>query len=178
MKRTLLTVAVIVASAGALAQGTVNFSNTPSQIGGTQGQIFGTDGATPLDGVNYWAQLYTGAPDSLVPQGAAVNFLSGAGAGYFNGGSVTVDNIAPGAEGVAEVRAWEAAGGNSWEAALAADAPVGQSGEFLQMTGGAGAPPSLPENMVNMTGFSLVPEPSSAALGILGAIALMLRRRK
>ena len=179
MKKTLLTAAVIVACAGALAQGTVNVSSTPSSIGSTQ-LVTDADGVTPLAGADYFAQMYMGPDaDSLAPQGKAVNFLSGGGAGFFRDtDTVVVDNVAAGAEGIAQVRAWEASGGASFEAALAAGALVGTSANFLQATGGAGAPPTLPANMVNFTAFSLVPEPSTAALGILGAIALMLRRRK
>jgi hypothetical protein len=55
------------------------------------------------------------------------------------------------------------------------------SASFTQVLGGGILPP---ENMVNFVGFSLValgncPEPSTVALGILGAVALVaLRKRK
>lgn len=179
MKKTLLTAAVTVACVGALAQGTVNFSSTPSAIGSTQ--LVTDPAGTPLAGADYFAQLYMG-PDaaSLAPQGRAANFLTGGGAGYFRDTEVVVvDNVAPGASGVAVVKAWEASGGASYEAALASGALTGaNAAPFVQATGGAGSPPGLPANLVNFTAFSLVPEPSTAALGILGAIALMLRRRK
>ena len=102
----------------------------------------------------------------------------GAGAGYFSGGSVPVDNVAPGATGVAEVRAWESSGGNTWDQALDAGARVGQSSEFEQTTGGAGSPPGLPLNMVNFEGFGMLPEPSATTFLVLGGIAMMLRRRR
>ena len=182
MKKTLLTVAVLIASAGVLAQGTVNFTNLPSQVGSQQ-PVFEADGATPLAGEAYFAQLYMGmTEDALAPVGAAVYFRTGAAAGYFPPSGMPTDRIvesvAPGATGVAQVRAWEAAGGDTYEAAMAAGALTGMSASFAQATGGDGAPPSLPKNMVNFTSFSLVPEPSTAALGILGAVAFMLRRRK
>jgi hypothetical protein len=75
------------------------------------------------------------------------------------------------------VRAWEAAGGTSYDAALAGGFRTGVilvyrddwRRWFL---------PSLPANLVGLTSFSLVPEPSTYALLALGAAALFLRRRK
>ena len=134
---------------------------------------------SPLAGDAFLAQLYMG-PDanSLAPQGRAVNFLTGGGAGYFRDTEVVVvDNVAPGAEGVAQVRTW-GSGAGTWEDALASNLYVASGNVFLQATGGAGSPPGLPANMVNFTAFSLVPEPSPAALGVLGGIALALRRRR
>jgi hypothetical protein len=55
---------------------------------------------------------------------------------------------------------------------------AGKSTAITVTTGGAGSPPSLPANLVGLTSFSLVPEPSTYALLALGAAALFLRRRK
>lgn len=185
MKKLLLAIVAIGASVGVLAQGTVNFDTSFAALGGPIPglPIYDADGTTPLSGDSAWAQLYAG-PDagSLAPIGAAVNFLTGDFAGIIAAGTRAIPTVAPGAAAIIDVRAWEAAGGASYEAALAGGFKVGANslggGTFSVLTGGAGTPPSLPANLVGFQSFSLVPEPSTTALGILGAVALLLRRRK
>jgi hypothetical protein len=79
-----------------------------------------------------------------------------------------------------QVRAWATAGGvTSYEAAKGA--PGGKWGEsniISIKTGGYDNPPALAANLVGLTGFQLVPEPSTIALVLLGAAALLLRRRQ
>lgn len=181
MKKTLLAIVAISASVGVFAQGSVNFANDFVSLGvDSPGlPVYAADGTTALAGADYWVQLYGAAEGgSVAPVGAAVNFLTGGFAGIFAGGTRAVDGVAPGANALLEVRAWEAAGGATYEAALAAGALTGVGNQFTVATGGAGQPPSLPANMVGFQSFSLVPEPSTTALGILGAVALLLRRRK
>jgi hypothetical protein len=183
MKRLLAGIACLALCVGAFAQGTVNFNNSPAAVGGTGAPIFDVDNTTRLAGTAYWAQLFAG-PDagSLAPIGAALNFRTGAGAGFFNTTGVdtsrAIGTVAPGAVATIEVRAWEAAGGTSYDAAKAGGFKTGASTAFTVTTGGAGSPPSLPANLVGLTSFSLVPEPSTYALLALGAAALFLRRRK
>ena len=57
----------------------------------------------------------------------------------------------------------------------------GSSGPVtITALGGVGAPPSLPADLVGLSGFTLtaIPEPSTIALAALGAAALLFRRRK
>ena len=182
MKRLLAGIACLALSVSAFAQGTVNFNNSPGAVGGTGAPVFDVDGTTRLEGTAYLAQLYAG-PDagSLQGWGASLGFRTGAGAGFFNTTGVdtarSIGNVAAGAVATIEVRAWEAAGGTSFEAAQAGGFKWGASSQFTVTTGGAGQPPSLPANLVGLTSFSLVPEPSTYALLALGAAALFLRRR-
>jgi hypothetical protein len=145
--------------------------------------VLDVDGTTRLEGTAYWAQLFAGIDgSSLAAYGDPLNFRTGAGAGFFNTTGVdtsrAIGTVAPGAVATVEVRAWEAAGGTSYDAALAGGFKTGASAQIAVTTGGAGSPPSLPANLVGLTSFSLVPEPSTYALLALGAAALFLRRRK
>lgn len=183
MKRLLAGIACLALCIGAFAQGTVNFNNSPATVGGTGAPIFDVDGTTRLEGTAYLAVLYAG-PDasSLQPWGEALGFRTGNGAGFFNTTGVnttrTIGSVLPGGVATIEVRAWAASGGPTWAQAFAAGAPTGQSTAFTVATGGGGIPPAPPANLVGLTSFSLVPEPSTYALLALGAAALFLRRRK
>jgi len=183
MKRLLAGIACLALCVGAFAQGTVNFNNSPAAVGGTGAPVFDVDGTTRLAGTAYLAQLFAGVDaNSLQPYGAALTFRTGAGAGFFNTTGVdtsrAITTVAPGAVATIEVRAWEAAGGTTYDSAVAGGFKAGISSAITVTTGGAGSPPSLPANLVGLTSFSLIPEPSTYALLALGAAALFLRRRK
>jgi len=183
MKKLLLVAACTVASLAALAQGTVNFNNSPGSVGGTGAPIFADDGVTKLAGTGFMAILYAG-PDagSLTAIGSAVAFRTGAGAGFLTTADParTIATVAPGAVAQIQVRAWENTSGTitSWDLAVAGGVKTGMSTIFAVTTGGAGSPPSLPANLVGLTSFNLVPEPATYALLALGAGALLIRRRK
>jgi hypothetical protein len=178
MKKLLLTVACVLATISTYAQGTVNFANVGV---GLNAPVFDVDGTTKLEGAGFMAQLYAGADaNSLVAVAGATTFLTGANAGFFVGGTKAVPGIDLGAAGTFQVRAWDAAGGGTYEAALAAGAKAGLSGTFTVTTGGGGIPANPPATLVGLTSFNLtqVPEPSTIALGLLGAAGLLIRRRK
>jgi hypothetical protein len=173
MKRLLVAAALGLTAVAALAQGQFNFGNRVT-VAGIDAKVFDNSGAA-LEGTAYWAQAYVGMDaGSLAPVGSPVNFRTGAAAGYISSAIVTVDGIAGGTAVQLQMRAWEASGGNSYEAALAAGALVGESNVIpitLQVA------PNTPPDMVGLTSFNLVPEPSTMALGVLGVAALLLRRR-
>jgi hypothetical protein len=163
----------------------VDFNNSPGAIGGSGAPLFDVDGTTRLAGTSYLAQLYAG-PDagSLLPWGDPLSFRTGAGAGFFNTTGVntarTIGTVASGNRATIAVRAWEAAGGATYETAVAAGFKFGSSTLFTVATSGGGEPPTLPSKLVGLTSFSLIPEPSTYALLGLGATALsfrMARRR-
>jgi hypothetical protein len=180
MKKLLFVAALMAATAGAFAQGTVNFANKVAAAG-LDAPVLNVDGSK-LAGAAYLAQLYAGpTAGSLAPVGAsAFPFKVN---GYFSAGELTIPGTTVGGTVFAEVRAWAASGGATYEAALSSGAAAGKS-EAFTITGlggnAAGAPPATPANMVNMKGFQLqaVPEPSTIALGALGAFALLAFRRK
>jgi len=185
MKKLLLVAACIVASVGALAQGTVLFDNL--KAGNPAGKITDASGAG-LAGTAFLAQLYAGADaNSLAPVGAALSFRTGAAAGFVSTAGIDATRAIPGVAvgGTAsflQVRAWDAAGGATYDAAAGAGKAVGMSAIFAAgPLGGPGTPPATPANITNMRGFSVVgtvvPEPSTIALGVLGVASLLLRRR-
>jgi len=177
MKTLLVAAALGFVAVGALAQGQFTFGN--KNLAATppiDAKVFNQLGA-PLDGTAYWTQAYvklaTDPDSSYAPVGSAVNFRTGNNAGYI----VPVVVTTPYGGGVAinvEMRAWEASGGTSYEAAIASGKLVGKS---LPVALNVTVAPNAPSDMTGLTSFSLVPEPSTFALGLLGAAALLLRRR-
>jgi len=176
-----------VASVAAYAQGTVNFVNLSGNPA-LNAPVTLSDHTTRLAGGTFMAELLGGtAAGSLSLQGAATPFLTGGGAGYFNGSTRVITGVAEGAVAFLQVRVWNTAYGATYALALA----TGQGGQpdayglsnIFSVTTGApngGPPPTVPATMVGLTSFSLnaVPEPSTFALAGLGAAALLLFRRR
>lgn len=173
MKKLLTVAALLVVAYSTQAQGTVNFVN---RGGGVDAPVFDVGGTTKLDGPAFLAGLYEG--NTLL--GAAAPFRTGTGAGYWNAApdATRTTGVAAGANATLTVKAWEASGGATYAAALAAGKKTGSSDPVTVATGGAGSPPSLPAALTGLKSFSLVPEPSTIALGALGAAVLLFRRRK
>jgi hypothetical protein len=185
MKKVILTLSSMLVVIGAYAQGTVNFS--ARVVGVYDAPVFvGTVGGAKADGPAYLAQLYGGASDAtLAAVGSAVPFRTGAAAGYWTAAALAIPNVALGANAQVQIKAWAAASGASYELASAAGGAVGQSAILTVKTGGDGAPPAVPGNLIGLTSFAIgggvgpvVPEPSILALGASGGLALLLRRRK
>jgi len=169
------------------AQGTVNFANAGA---GFNAQVRIDD---PINGAfvtsaSYMAQLLlVGTGGSLTPIGPVANFLAGAN-GYFNGGAVAVPNVAAGANATFQIFAWDGASGQSaYAAALAAWQGGVIHGGYSKpdagvtiALGGGGSPQGPPAGLVGLQPWAvtIVPEPSTIALGIIGGLALLLRRRK
>jgi len=147
------------------------------------------DGTTRLDGTGFSAELWVNLGGSLtaVP-GSITPFRTGAAAGAFVAiDPLTVAGVAPGAAASFVVRAWANGGGAfaTYDAARTGGQLYGESLSFTSLPLGGGSPPAAEPNIVgnplaanNLQPFSLVPEPSTIALGLIGAFALLLRRRK
>jgi len=126
-------------------------------------------------GLPLQANLADGTSDGLV--GTWYSGAAGAVPGTFNGQAATV-----------QVYAWYNEGGtvNTYAAAKAAGLPTGFSatgnvaslgGAFSGNTAPPGLPANLPGGLGNIT-VTTVPEPSTIALGVMGASAFLLRLRK
>ncbi len=131
-------------------------------------------------GVQNRSQVVTG-----VGAGGSANaaFLSvtgpvASGAGFFDAGSVPnpIGTSMPAGDYTMQVLAWYSVGFSSYEAALAGGVNVGRSPLFNVVA-------TAPASSVNSTifpGFTVgwIPEPSGLSLTGLGAVAVMLFRRK
>jgi hypothetical protein len=179
MNKSILAAVAVIASVGALAQGTLNLSTTKTYVPSDQ-FVFDADGVTKLEGAAWLAQISVGpAEASLAPVGVASPFLTGTLAGKWRGSPnpATIASIIPGGAGVAQLYAWDAKYA-TYADAMNGGGKFGKSEVFAVTTGGQGQPPAVPGNLVNFKGFSLIPEPSTIALGLLGAASLLFFRRK
>ena len=158
------------------AQGTINFANLVVVDGVrlVDAPVSYSNGAL-VSGPEFAAQLYAGRGfSSLSPVALSSPFLSGAEAGYFSGGTRTIDWVLPGQAVLVQVRVWQLSTGPTWETAI-------QRAESVTMTiqtGGLnGAPPA---NLIGLPpfGFIAIPEPSTLALLLLGATVLGARVRR
>jgi len=195
MKKLLLTAAAILVTLHMYGQGTfqgsVNFNSVAS--GNLIKDPSGANAAGSAYRVGlWWGQTGVTDDNALTQIGASANMLSGASAGYFNnlGRTITYQGRAGiddrnGAILAFQIRGWESRGGTllQWDQAVAAGANVGKSDIFTLKTKDetlATEPkPDIGFAPGFAGGFAIVPEPSAIALGLLGAGALlMLRRRK
>ncbi len=166
MKKLILLLACTMIATSAFAQGTINFTNMkPTK------QIINDADGNKLEGG--FAQLYAGqAADSLSAVGSPVAFYTGTKAGYFKGGVV---DVGFNGAGFFQVKAWQ--GADTFEAAL-----VSGMSNVIGLTPGdsTAAPPGLPADLAGLEAFSLtvIPEPGTIALAVLGLAAFFVRRRK
>ena len=146
-------------------------------------------------GTGYSVELLAGPANSafagLTPTGPIIttgysgNQTSGLGGFWQSGANAQIAGVAGGASATVALAAWNNEGGtvNSLAAAQSAGDPwgVSASGQSAGLgAGGGGTPPNLP---ASITSFSLintgtVPEPSTIALGIMGASAFLMRLRR
>jgi hypothetical protein len=166
MKKLALLFACTVITTSVFSQGFVNFTNLkPSK------QIITDGSGANLEGG--FAQLYAGkSADSLSAVGSPVAFYSGKKAGYFKGDPV---NAGFNGAGFFQVKAWK--GADTFDASL----ERGESNVFGLTPGDSTAsPPAVPADLAGLEAFSLtvIPEPGTIALAVLGLAAFFVRRRK
>jgi hypothetical protein len=193
MKKLLIVGLLVMASASAFAQGTVNFNNNgllagnPDSIKVFYGPQSDNKPLTVAFGT-YVAQLYFGAagtPESgLIPvtsnPPSAFRVATTTNPGTWSGGTRTLTGFADNAAVALQVRVWNTADGSDYGAAFLKNNGLftGKSSIFSYTVPAAGSPPAA-YLMTGFQGFSVaVPEPSVIVLGILGAGAFLLRRRK
>jgi len=171
MKKLISCVASLMVCAYAYGQGEVLFQNrVPPDINA----LVTLNGVGVSDG--WTAQLYGGpagsATAALKPLTPTTTFRTGAGAGYtINGTVVQVPGVAQGANATLMMVAYN---GATYESSLG-------KGASTLITVGTGGGTIVPGNLTGLQPFTvtIVPEPSTIALGMLGAGALLfIRRRK
>lgn len=185
--------AYIVASSAlvvsALAQGTVNVNNrglaTPQLVNDV-------NTGAGLIGTQFVAQIVYGPANTTLGDPMPFRASGTSSPGTWNPGSAgirTLEGFAEGANVTMTVHVWDSSVFSSWSQASAALAAgqnsvatqAGSSASFTYTVGAAANPASL--TIANFRGFTLtaipaVPEPTTIALGALGAAALLWRRRK
>jgi len=173
MKKLAIIAACLLTSALAYGQGQIDFDTTigmPDSIVTVQ-SLGGA--AAPS---SYVAQLYGGlAADSLAPIGSPVNFFGDTeaeGAGYIIGGAVTIDGQYGGVEYFVQMHAWNPA--NMAESGMSDVLTIANLGGKFNETD----PAANPSTLAGLQGFTIVPEPSTIALGLLGGASLLLFRRR
>jgi hypothetical protein len=167
-------------SVSTFGQGTILFNNRVT--GQVDAPISRGDGTGAGAGWN--AQLFLvsgGTPVTYTALNPATTFRTTSATAAFYvvqpPGPVIVPGIGAGQQATIVMRVWDGAIGSSYDAAFC----KGQSLPITITLGGVptvGAP--IPDAvLVGLQGFSFcVPEPSTMALGLLGAATLLYRRRK
>jgi hypothetical protein len=183
MKHIVIALAALTVAASALAQGTVNFAtrsgtavNAPVTYAGSGALVTGT-GADAV-----WGQLYAAAPGgTLAAVGSPVPFRSDAGRGFITaGGEVAIPGTTLGGSAQVKLVAWYASQGATYAEALGkGQGGVGESAVLtVNGLGGGTTPPTLLAGLQGFAVSAVIPEPSIAALGLLGAGLLLVRRKK
>ena len=184
LQRAILVVATLTTTLTSVAQGTIHFTNirTPGQP-----RVFLCDaetrGLTPIQGSNYLINLVAQNPATGNWEGVLKNDgspfmgvapLTGANAGLFTGGILTIPFLYPGSMADVEIRAWDVTTGATYESSF-----FKSSVRFtVESLGGAGTPPSLPAVLANMPPFAVCPELSTYALGGLGLGLIVLHSHR
>ncbi len=188
MKRILILTGAVLAAVNLYAQGVVTFANSAT----LSPVIDIYTGQKIVAGSTFQAALFY-APDSatapdmdaMVRIGGPANFGPSAGA-YSGGGRTTPASTAPGAYAWFQVRVWETAYGATYDEVMAGtifiNGRLGKAGASNIFRSPTGNPPLLPAVVLANSGLQTmyvgIPEPSSLVLGLLGAGALFLVRRR
>jgi hypothetical protein len=183
MKKYIKILAIAISCIGltsaAFAQGQINFFTFNSTT--SLGQVFSTAGV-PAGGT-YVGQLYGGLTSdrtTFTAVGTPSAFASNS--GYINSGIVNVAGTFGGQTFFYELRVWDSALASSLETQATGRGGISPNVASLVLGGtpnGGGTPvPVSNANGFNTFTLAPVPEPSTIALGILGAGSLLFLRRK
>ena len=191
MKKLITIVAgVLLVNLSALAQGTVLLQNIGA---GLTAPVRDASGALIASGAPITVELLAGTTaGSVAPFATAVTTTTWLAGGYFGvgGAEKVLPGFAAGTFPVFQLRAWNNTGGvNTYAGALAVNQAYVPTATWTLIPGGGlsglGNPTAVPAvpapalfGMPTGWTLNLVPEPSTILLGVLGAAALLFRRRK
>jgi len=178
-------------SPGTETQGT---GSAPNNTSGDLPAGTATYSGAPLSGAAFEVGLYVdttaGAVQTDILSGtptATAPFLTGSDAGGwdFSGGfNATVPTLASGTAVFAGLAAWStSSGATSYAQALSQGVPTGfEVSTGTTALGGGGSPPATPGTLagIGLQDFQLssIPEPSTIALGVIGASTFLMRLRR
>jgi len=176
MKKLLITLAAVLVSASTFGQGTILFNNrVPGQV---DAPVSRPDGTGAGAGVNAQLFLVSGGSTYTALNPATTFRTTSAAAAFYvvqPPGPVIVPGIGAGQQATIVMRIWEGAIGSSYDTAILKC----QSNPISITLGGVpatGAP--IPDAVLVGLQIFCMPEPSTMALGLLGAAALLRRRCK
>jgi hypothetical protein len=187
MKKLIIALTATVVAVSVFAQGTVTFNNRVTGV--VVAPITGLD-SLGLGGTGYTAELWAAsgadaAEGSLQAAAPQTAFRTGAAVGFVTAVTATLTGVAKDAAAATlQVRVWDNKGGTltTWAAAetawMAGEIAAGKSTLFNVTA--IGGDLNTPPNLVGLTSFQLimVPEPSTFALLGLGALGMLIFRRK
>jgi len=193
MKKALLAFGALTLTGSAFAQGTLTYFNnnlTPASGAPYRAGIFRDNGdlvvgnGTVGAGAGYIVGLFKGTDLTAAPLATSLFRTTSAQEVFATTADVAIPGIAPGSTAQVTVAAWD-----SSAATYGAVAIGKQRGSQTFTTRGLGGPnpdptqPAIftPDMGPGFTGFEMqtvVPEPTTIALGAIGIGALLLRRRK
>ena len=158
----------------ASGQGTIDFKNL--NTAGINAPVYESDGVAKLSGPQFMAELLAGPNEGNLVSIAITGFLTGNYAGYFNGGTQTLGFAPGGATVSVQVDVWNTTSGATFSEARSSGLPdwSWSSPVFSVVTGRpGGVNPSPPAPLTGLGNspvyLNSVPEPSTLALGGLGA---------
>lgn len=177
MKKLLAVLAVLavvsLSSKAFAADGTINLTNYDSNNPIRSGSLTGPNLPTAGSFVQVLGGA-TGGALQVLSSSTGLSIFTLSEPGFFDAGFAVVPGVAEGGTGQFQVRAWRTA------ATYDLASERGNSVNYSNAVGTNPAAPDLPRPALNqMPGFFVaVPEPSTVILGLLGAGALLFRRRK
>jgi len=146
MKRVIVCLLILSSAVGGWGQGQIIFANFVPAYS-IDAPVFDIDCRTRLEGSVYLAQVYVGRNrNSLAPLGPRISFLEHSAAGYFRPVGLAVPDVAN-AQVHTQLRAWEAAAGPTYEAAVSAGGKHGFSNIVPVYATTGPAPPGSPEGL-------------------------------
>ncbi len=155
---------------------------TSTSLSPLDAPVYHADGFTKLSGSQFLAELFAGTSANDLRPIATTGFLTANGAGYFHGGTQTLDFIFPGSTAWVQVDVWNTASGASFTEAKASGLPDSwwASSTFPVRTGGWGMPPAPAAPLTGLgtspVYLNTVPEPSTFTLAGVGAVLMFFRR--
>jgi hypothetical protein len=172
---------VLVSVVTAYSQGQVHFINI-APGSSVSAPVYQSDGVTKCSGPQFMAQLLAGpSADNLASIGTT-GFLTGNGAGYFDGGEPAIPTVGYGQLASIQIDVWNTTSGATFNQAKASGLPNSwwQSSVFTAWTSSPdGGVPSPPGELIGLGNSPVylngVPEPSTLTLVALGTVLVFAK---